>query len=58
MRTKKTKRCTHRHLTVRTEKDRCSWVECECGLKGPNKHSYTLALLAWALKLTNQHPRK
>lgn len=50
--------CTHRKLEVRTEKDRCSWIECSlCGKKGPNKHSYTLAILAWALHLTNQHPR-
>jgi hypothetical protein len=52
-------RCTHRYLRVRTEKDRCSWVECQhCGKTGPSKHSYTLAILAWALALTNQHPRK
>lgn len=52
-------RCAHRQLQVLTEKDRCSWVRCaKCGKTGPSKHSYTLALLAWALHLTNQHPRK
>ena len=52
------KRCSHRHLVVRTERDRCSWVECTACLKrGPHKHSYALALIAWALSLTNQHPR-
>jgi hypothetical protein len=52
------KRCTHRQLVIRTERDRCSWVECAlCKKRGPSKHSYLLALLAWALHLTNQHPR-
>lgn len=52
------KRCLHRSLEIRTEKDRCSWVSCRgCRKTGPRKHSYTLALIAWALKLTNQHPR-
>lgn len=55
------KRCPtrHRHILVKTEKDRCSWVQCvSCGKRGPHKHSITLALIAWALKLTDQHPRK
>ena len=51
-------KCAHRLIRVRTERDRCSWVVCEvCGKGGPAKHSYTLALLAWALHLVNQHPR-
>lgn len=56
----KKKRCptNHRHILVKTEKDRCSWVQCvSCKKRGPHKHSMTLALIAWALKLTDQHPR-
>jgi hypothetical protein len=52
------KRCSHRLIQVYTEKDRCSWVHCvQCDKEGPKKHSYTLALLAWALHVCNQHPR-
>jgi hypothetical protein len=52
------KRCHHRTLIVRTEEDRCSWVECaQCKKTGPSKHSYTLALIAWTLHAVNQHPR-
>lgn len=51
-------RCKHRVIYVETEDDRCSWVVCSfCGKKGPRKHSYTLALIAWALHVCNQHPR-
>lgn len=50
--------CRHRKLSVKTEADRCSWVECQgCGKKGPKKHSYMLALVAWAVASVNQHPR-
>lgn len=53
------KRCNHRSIQVKTERDRCSWVQCtQCKKTGPAKHSYTLALIAWALHLTNQHPRR
>lgn len=56
---KSKRRCTHRSITVRTERDRCSWVHCDqCDKEGPRKHSYTLALIAWALKVVNQHPRR
>ena len=52
------KRCLHRALRVRTERDRCSWVECTvCKKQGPKKHSYVLAVLAWAFHVLNQHPR-
>lgn len=52
------KRCSHRLLRIDTEHDRCYWVQCEECLKlGPKKHSYLLAVLAWGLHLTNQHPR-
>lgn len=53
-----TRPCSHRFLQVKTESDRCSWVQCEvCKKQGPKKHSYLLAILAWGLHLTNQHPR-
>jgi hypothetical protein len=53
------RRCTHRMLWLDTEKDRCTWVLCtKCGLKGPKKHSQTLALLAWILFLANDHPKR
>ena len=53
------KRCTHRELVVRTERDRCSWVACrKCGKKGPKKHSYMLALICFATSTVNQHPRR
>lgn len=52
-------KCAHRHLEIRTERDRCSWVECKgCGKTGPAKHSITLALLAWCVSLGDQHPRR
>jgi hypothetical protein len=52
-------RCLHRQLIVRTEKDRCSWVECaKCKKAGPSKHSYFAAVIAWGLHTLNQHPRK
>ena len=58
MRTNSRRRCPHRRLTVHTERDKCSWVACEdCHKRGPKKHSYTLAVIAWTLHLTNQHPR-
>lgn len=59
MSTKRRSRCLHRTITVRTERDRCSWVEC-CGCRktGPRKHSYMLALICWATHLVNQHPRR
>jgi hypothetical protein len=45
-------------ITVRTERDRCSWCVCDlCGKQGPKKHSYLLALIAWGLHLANQYPR-
>lgn len=51
-------RCTHRMLVLRTERDRCTWVQClSCHKAGPKKHSQTMALLAWILHLGNQHPR-
>lgn len=51
-------RCTHRMLLVATEKDRCSWVQCmTCNKKGPRKHSYLLAVVAWLAAIGNQHPR-
>lgn len=51
--------CRHRLIEIKTERDACSWVRCkQCSKTGPKKHSYTLALLAWALHLVNMHPRK
>lgn len=51
-------RCVHRNLIIRTEADRCSWVECSnCPKKGPKKHSYMLALICFATSTVNQHPR-
>lgn len=53
------RRCSHRALRVHTESDRCSWVECIlCKKEGPKKHSYILALIAFAMKTADQHPRK
>jgi hypothetical protein len=47
-------KCSHRSLKIWTEKDRCSWVECQyCFIKGPKKHSITLALLAWVVYLAD-----
>ena len=52
------RRCLHRWLTVWTESDRCSWVTCcQCPLTGPRKHSYALAMLAFLVKMGDQHPR-
>lgn len=52
-------RCTHRLISLETERDRCTWVRCMyCGKEGPKKHSQTLALLAWILCLADQHPRE
>jgi hypothetical protein len=45
-------------ITVRTEADGCSWVVCRCGFSGPGKHSYALALMAWVVKLSSDHPRQ
>lgn len=51
--------CAHRVLEIRTEKDRCSWVECcHCDLRGPKKHSVLLALLAWAVFISSDHPKR
>lgn len=52
-------RCKHDLLEVRTERDRCYWVECRrCNRhKGPKKHSRAIALVAYAVKLVDQHPR-
>jgi hypothetical protein len=52
------RRCRHRTLTIRTEKDRCSWVECACGFRGPHKHSYALAMMAFVVKLSSDHPQR
>jgi hypothetical protein len=52
------KRCAHRKLEVKTEKDRCSWVQCKCGKRGPKKHSVVLALVAFAVAVGDQHPRR
>lgn len=55
----KRKVCSHRNLVVRTERDRCSWVEClNCPKVGPRKHSYMLALICFATATVNQHPRR
>jgi hypothetical protein len=53
-------RCGHRFLEVRTEKGRCSWVVCDngCGAKGPKKHSVALALIAWVLYISSDHPKR
>ena len=51
--------CSHRQLVVKTERDRCSWVQCtKCKKKGPKKHSYMLALICFATSTVNQHPRR
>lgn len=56
---KSQKRCSHRFLTVLTEKDRCSWVVCNgCDKRGPRKHSYMLALICFATSTVDQHPRR
>ncbi|HEX5461850.1 MAG TPA: hypothetical protein VFX20_17940 [Steroidobacteraceae bacterium] len=53
------RRCSHRNLVVRTEGDRCSWVQCaDCRKVGPAKHSYMLALICFATATVNQHPRR
>lgn len=51
--------CAHRKLEVKTEKDRCSWVVClSCRKRGPKKHSVIMALVAFAVSLGDQHPRR
>lgn len=53
------KRCAHRALAIMTEKDRCSWVVCQrCRKRGPKKHSIVMALVAFAVALGDQHPRR
>lgn len=53
------RRCSHRSLVIRTEGDRCSWVQClDCPKHGPRKHSYMLALICFATATVNQHPRR
>ena len=48
------RRCTHRTLIIRTERDRCSWVQCSrCKIRGPHKHSVVLAMLAWLVKIAD-----
>jgi hypothetical protein len=50
--------CEHVNLVIATEQDRCHWVYCAgCSLTGPKKNTRTLALIAFAMKLPNQHPR-
>lgn len=52
------RRCKHRTLQIKTERDQCSWVQCcICEKRGPKKHTYWLALIAWIMALGNQHPR-
>lgn len=52
------KKCTHRSIEVKTESDRCNWVQCKsCRKRGPKKHSYMLALVAFAVATVDQHPR-
>jgi hypothetical protein len=51
--------CLHRKLDVRTEPDGCSWVVCSCcGFRGPKKHAYGMALVAWVVKLSSDHPHR
>lgn len=54
--------CTHRVLKVMTEADGCSWVKCyadpHCRKRGPKKHSVQLAIIAFGVSLSDQHPRK
>jgi hypothetical protein len=51
--------CRHRILHIHTEDDRCSWVQCvDCKVRGPKKHSITLALLAWIVFLGSDHPKR
>lgn len=53
------KPCKHKLLAVCTERDRCTWIECcHCGVKGPKKHSVALAMCAWIVYLSNDHPRR
>ncbi len=53
------KYCAHKLLEICTEKDRCSWVRCQtCNAKGPKKHSVVLALCAWIIYISNDHPRR
>jgi hypothetical protein len=50
--------CLHRNITVKTERDGCSWVQCQdCPKKGPCKHGYFAALVAYAVASLNRHPR-
>jgi hypothetical protein len=52
-------KCAHKTLDIHTEKDRCSWVQCAyCGAKAPKKHSVTLALCAWIIYASNDHPKR
>lgn len=52
------KRCQHRDLEVKTEKDRCSWVKCRvCKKRGPKKHSVSLAIIAFGLAITSWNAR-
>ncbi len=48
------KRCAHRELVVKTEKDRCNWVLCKgCKKRGPKKHSVMLAIMAFGMAITS-----
>lgn len=56
---KKPKLCKHKLLSVNTERDRCTWIRCKtCGVSGPKKHSVALALCAWIVYLSNDHPKR
>jgi hypothetical protein len=48
-------KCEHRVLVIDSEPDGCTWVLCQvCGKTGPHKHSITLALLAWIVRLSDE----
>lgn len=51
--------CMHRNWTICDEDDGCYWVECSwCGKRGPHKHSLAIAVMAWIVRLADQHPRR
>lgn len=53
--------CKHTVLVVKTERDGCFWVKCgmkNCRVRGPKKHSKQLAIIAFGVSLSDQHPRK
>lgn len=53
--------CRHQILVLSTERDGCWWVKCGmrgCRTRGPKKHSKQMAVIAFGVSLSDQHPRR